>query len=73
MTRITDYPHRPVSSSVLTGFMLSSCPRMAQKCGAIVEQVGEDDLYKEYRKRKTLFRYLCKEVSKDCKDKKDEL
>ena len=36
--------------------------------------IGEDEIYKEYRKRKSLKNFLCKEQSKDCvKTRKEEL
>lgn len=48
--------------------------RISQRCGTLVGDIGEDDIYMEYRKRKSLEDFLCKEQSKDCvKPKKDEL
>ena len=48
--------------------------RLAQKCGGLVGDIGEDEIYAEYRKTKDLFDYLCKEYTKDCvKNEKQEL
>ena len=49
-------------------------PRLAQKCGNLVGDIGEEELYVEYRKSKDLLNYLCKEYTKDCvKKAKQEL
>lgn len=48
--------------------------RLAQKCGGLVGDIGEDELYTEFRKTRDLFNYLCKEYTKDCvKTDKQEL
>ena len=48
--------------------------RLAEKCGTLVGEIGEDEIYAEYRKKKSLTNFLCKVSSKDCvKSKKDEL
>lgn len=48
--------------------------RLAQKCGNLVGDIGEEELYVKYRKSKDLLSYLCKEYTKDCvKKAKQEL
>lgn len=43
--------------------------RLATKCGNLVGDIGEDELYAEYRKGKNLFNFLCKDYTKDCVQK----
>eukprot|EP00112_Aurelia_sp_Birch-Aquarium-sp1_P022011 Seg607.5 transcript_id=Seg607.5/GoldUCD/mRNA.D3Y31 product="Marginal zone B- and B1-cell-specific protein" protein_id=Seg607.5/GoldUCD/D3Y31 len=48
--------------------------RLAERCGTLVGEIGEDEIYAEYRKKKSLTNFLCNVSSKDCvKSKKDEL
>lgn len=48
--------------------------RLSRKCSTMVGDIGEDELYSEYRKTKDLFNFLCKEYTKDCvKKDKEEL
>ena len=48
--------------------------RLAQKCSNLVGDIGEEELYMEYRKSKDLLNYLCKEYTTDCvKKEKQEL
>ena len=46
--------------------------RLATKCGNLVGDIGEDELYAEYRKGKNLFNFLCKDYTKDCVQKEKE-
>ena len=60
-----------VSLMILSVILFS---RLEQKCGNLVGDIGEEELYTEYRKTKDLFNYLCREYTKDCvKKEKQEL
>ena len=45
---------------------------LATKCGNLVGDIGEDELYAEYRKGKNLFNFLCKDYTNDCVQKEKE-
>eukprot|EP00795_Rhopilema_esculentum_P008099 gene8099-14015_t len=48
--------------------------RLAEKCGLLVGEIGEDEIYAEFRKKKNLKKLLCKVSTKDCVNiGKDEL
>lgn len=40
--------------------------RLREKCSTLAGDVGEDEIYKEFRKKGELKTFLCKEVTTDC-------
>ena len=65
-------PSSPCLASAIILFIIVF--RLAERCGTLVGEIGEDEIYEAYRKHKSLTNFLCKEQSKDCvKTKKDEL
>ena len=55
-------------------FVVFFSSRLAQKCGQLVGDIGEEELYLEFKKTQNLHEFLCKEFTKDCVGKKkDEL
>lgn len=40
--------------------------RLREKCSTLAGDVGEDEIYKEYRKKGDLSSFLCKEFTVDC-------
>ena len=40
--------------------------RLREKCSTLTGDAGDDEIYKEYRKRGELSTFLCKEFTADC-------
>ena len=48
--------------------------RLREKCSTLAGDVGEDEIYKEFRKRGELKTFLCTEFTTDCvRDAHNEL
>ena len=53
-----------VSYSLVYMYLLQF--RLREKCSTLAGDVGEDEIYKEYRKKGDLSSFLCKEFTVDC-------
>lgn len=40
--------------------------RLSTKCFEFIDQLGEDDIYERFHKKRALKEYLCRQVTKDC-------